>query len=44
MRRRWHCTGNWAFSRWGGSRDFYTDSTEDALLLTKTFKKEEPDG
>ena len=25
-------------------REFYTDPTEDALLLTKTFKKEEPDG
>ena len=28
----------------GRRRDFYTDPTEDALLLTKTFKKEEPDG
>ena len=28
----------------GRRRDFYTDPTEDALLLTKTIKKEEPDG
>ena len=28
----------------GRRRDSYTDPTEDALLLTKTFKKEEPDG
>ena len=28
----------------GRRRDFYTDPTEDALLLTKTFKKEEQDG
>ena len=28
----------------GRRRDFYTNPTEDALLLTKTFKKEEPDG
>lgn len=28
----------------GRRRDFYTDPTEDALLLTKIFKKEEPDG
>lgn len=28
----------------GRRRDFYTDPTEDALLLTKTFQKEEQDG
>ena len=35
--------GTGASSRWA-RRDFYTDPTEDALLLTKTIKKEEPDG
>lgn len=33
-----------SFQPVGRRRDFYTDPTEDALLLTKTFKKEEPDG
>ncbi len=28
----------------GRRRDFYTDPTEDALLLTRTFKKEKQDG
>ena len=36
--------GELDFQPVGRRRDFYTDPTEDALLLTKTFKKEEPDG
>ena len=39
MRRRWHCTGELGFQPVGRRRDFYTDPTEDALLLTKPLRK-----